>query len=290
VRGLPHAFRLAHATLREPREAAERARELFAARRERTPEAGEYTPVPDWHENLHELLGLPWPCSTDADFARVCAETRASMDARGLTVSRGSFGGWDDAGPEFTRAVFCVAKHLQPRAVVETGVAHGVTTRAILMGLAGGSGRLWSIDLPPLVDERWRKEIGAAVPQAERAAWTYVGGSSRRRLPALLDELGTIGLFVHDSLHTERNMYFELRTAWDALDHPGVIVADDVHRNRAFGIFLEETRADGFVAADDDGQGLFGVVVNCRSADGSFPDAIRGYDAGYEQRETVRRP
>ena len=54
-------------------------------------------------------------------------------------------------------------RHLKPRKVVETGVAHGVTSRFILEALKrNGQGHLWSIDLPPL-ERSWRQEVGVAV-------------------------------------------------------------------------------------------------------------------------------
>ena len=42
-------------------------------------------------------------------------------------------------------------------------------------------------------------------------------------------------LFLHDSLHTYRNMRRELEVAWPHLRAGGVILADDVERNHAFG-------------------------------------------------------
>jgi hypothetical protein len=44
--------------------------------------------------------------------------------------------------------------------------------------------------------------------------WTYIAGTSRRRLPALLSRLGWIDLFIHDSMHSNRNVVFELECAW----------------------------------------------------------------------------
>jgi len=61
------------------------------------------------------------------------------------------------------RAIWCLTRHLRPKTVVETGVAHGVTSRCILEALTrSGDGRLWSIDLPPL-ERDWRKQVGMAV-------------------------------------------------------------------------------------------------------------------------------
>ncbi len=61
--------------------------------------------------------------------------------------------------------------------------------------------------------------------------WSYIRGSSRRRLPNLLSSLGQIDLFIHDSLHSERNVRFELDQAWTALGQTGALVVDDVDAN-----------------------------------------------------------
>lgn len=113
----------------------------------------------------------------------------------------------------------------------------GVTSRCILEALnRNGDGHLWSIDLPP-VDRFWRQQVGAAVGDRYADRWTYIAGSSRRRLPELLSELGQIDLFVHDSLHSERNVRFELDRAWAAMAPKGAMVADDVDANWGFRSF-----------------------------------------------------
>ena len=53
--------------------------------------------------------------------------------------------------------------------------------------------------------------------------------ASDRRLPKLLAELGAIGLFVHDSSHTTRNVTFELEQAWHDIDLNGEVM-DVAHR------------------------------------------------------------
>src|SRR5262249_43002476 len=80
--------------------------------------------------------------------------------------------------------------------------------------------------------------------------------------PGLLASLDRIDLFVHDSLHTDRNLRFELARAWAAMDRRGALVADDVDQNSAFGPFVDAaTGLDGFVGRADDERSLFGVAV-----------------------------
>jgi Methyltransferase domain len=55
----------------------------------------------------------------------------------------------------------------------------------------------------------------------------------------LLSRLGQIDLFIHDSLHSERNVRFELDRAWAALRPNGALVVDDVDANWGFRSFTQ---------------------------------------------------
>lgn len=197
-----------------------------------------YEAAPDWERELHRSLGVPWPCAETLDFAALWQRVVSRVAAAGIRVGPESFNGFNDGDAALVRAIWCLARHLHPLHVVETGVAHGFTSRFILDALArNGAGDLSSIDRPPL-NPQMRSRIGIAVE--DRSRWTLVAGTSRRRLPPLLAHLGCIGLFVHDSLHTAENLSFELGCAWQHLDPGGALVIDDIDTNRGFRAFTEE--------------------------------------------------
>src|ERR1700761_3954432 len=207
-------------------EGAERAREKLAAFRFRGAAPAELMPDEDWDAALHLALQTPWPCPGQNEFDAVWSQTVTLLERQGLAVGRGAYGGWDDADRGFGRAAWCLTRHLAPLTVVETGVARGLTTCLVLRALEfNGAGRLYSIDLPPW---RHRRELSgqaaAAVPSRFRGRWTLVAGSSRRRLPGLLEALNGIDLFIHDSSHSYRNMSFELARAWSALRPGGFLL------------------------------------------------------------------
>jgi predicted O-methyltransferase YrrM len=118
-------------------------------------------------------------------------------------------------------------------------VAHGVTSRFILEALErNGSGHLSSIDLPPIERDR-HSQVGVAVGDRYADRWSYIEGSSRLRLPKLLSRFGEIDLFIHDSLHSERNVRFELDRAWTHLRPGGALVVDDIDANWGFRSFTQ---------------------------------------------------
>lgn len=262
-RRLTRLARAGLVVLHDPVEGVERVREKISNETERWTRRSPLPTDPNWEASLHAHLSLHWPCDVADTFDALWSEIVSSMRSRGLTVGRGSFSGWDDADPALARAAWCLTRHCRPLTVVETGVARGVTTRVILEALeANGTGRLFSIDLPPPLDQgRLAEETGAAVTDSLKAHWTLIQGSSRRRLPGLLRELGTIDLFVHDSRHTRRNISFELEQAWGAVRLHGFLLADDIHGNTGF---QDSVQAFGgppaIVCASDDQHGKFGLI------------------------------
>jgi hypothetical protein len=78
------------------------------------------------------------------------------------------------------------------------------------------------------------------VPPSLRDRWKLVLGRSQEELPPLLERLGEIDFFMHDSEHSYECMSFEFRTAWESLRAGGALVADDVNVNAAWDEFAAE--------------------------------------------------
>jgi len=262
---LRYAARVAHSVATEPSEAIEKIKERAALAREQVARRGQrpqYRVDEDWEERVHAMLGAQWPCPAAAEFPGVWSTVVDTMHAKGFRVGRQNYGGDDDSDRGLARALWCLVRHLQPQHVIETGVAHGVSSRCLLEALErNGAGRLWSIDLPPLTIPERHREIGVAVPEDRRGRWTYLEGSSRKRLPELLHKLGEVQLFWHDSWHSTRNTRWELECAWRALAPGGVVGADDIDHNWGFELFERSAPGiDALHATADDHQRLFGIA------------------------------
>jgi predicted O-methyltransferase YrrM len=175
------------------------------------------------------------------------------------------FQSFHDGDALLARICYGVARALQPRVIVETGVCYGVTSAYLLQALAmNGAGELHSIDLPPLAKDA-DSFVGWFIPQQLRSRWTLHRGASRRVLPEIVACTGGLDLFVHDSLHTYRNMRREFEVAWPALQPGGVLIADDVEGNQAFEQFAESARpALSVVLAERSKNSLFGLMVKRR--------------------------
>jgi SAM-dependent methyltransferase/predicted O-methyltransferase YrrM len=234
-----------------------------------------YTAVSDWSQALHKAIDAPWPCQESQKFAEEWDATVSGLTAAGMRVGLASYRGWNDGDRAQAEAIWCLVAHTRPATVVETGVAHGLTSRVILEGLhRNGTGHLWSVDLPA-VDPALHREIGIAIPEDLRSRWTYVEGTSRQRLPGLIRRLQRVDLFVHDSLHTARNTCFELDTVWPALSPGGVVVVDDIDHSLGFSRFTERvTPAYRMAARHVTGSGLWGTAIKAGSSAEARPLSV----------------
>jgi hypothetical protein len=264
---------VARALVRHPSESRERILERLDERKEEQRPPASYRVHPDWEQHLHGLLGAPWPCTEREGFSRVWRANDRLLTELGLRTGRGAFGGWDDGDEALARAAWCITRHRRPHVVLETGVGRGLSTRVILEALEeNGGGHLWSIDLPPIVQTEIHSETAALVPFDRRSRWTLVHGSSRKRLRGLLERTGPIDFFLHDSMHTRRNMLFELHTVWPALARGGFVLMDDIERNGAFASFADSCPDVGrcLIAQADDGRALVGILLKALD-DGPAP-------------------
>ena len=161
-------------------------------------------------------------------------------------------------GDEEGTRLYTLMRKLQPEIAVVTGVCNGFSTAFLLLGLdRNGVGDLHSVDLPDVIGEVydpgtfWEGKRGAAIPPGKepgwvipdelRGRWQLVLGPSREELPRILERLGPIDFFMHDSEHSYECMRFEFQTAWPALRDGGVLVADDWDWNDAFMELAQET-------------------------------------------------
>lgn len=234
----------------------------------------------DWEHRLHDLLGVPWPCGAITDFWALWHQVIGELNAKGIRAGPESFGAWNDGDAGLLRAIWCLTRHLRPTKVVETGVAHGLTSRFILEALEkNGVGHLWSIDKPPL-EQALHEQIGVAVGDRYPHRWSYIKGSSSQHLPAVISQLGQIDIFIHDSLHTEQNVRFEVDSAWATLRPGGAIVIDDIDTNRAFRTFKQAFSGHQSMTCEAEPlrpdlrrfnkKGLFGIILKEPTIGGSL--------------------
>jgi predicted O-methyltransferase YrrM len=164
--------------------------------------------------------------------------------------------GW--VNPDDALFLYWLVRKLKPRTIVQTGVCNGMSSAFMMLGLVknGADGSLHVIDLPPVFnakDPGWTvrgKVYGVVIPEGKSSGWMVPdayrdrlevwNGDAKALLPKLVDKVGSIDLFYHDSDHTYDHMMFEFGEAKRKLKPGGLIVGDDVSWNASVWDFADE--------------------------------------------------
>ncbi|MFC1910585.1 class I SAM-dependent methyltransferase [Chloroflexota bacterium] len=169
---------------------------------------------------------------------------REALDANMWVFGKRSYSLEYSIGKKLAGALYAICRINQPDLVVETGVGSGVSSSRILCALEkNGRGRLYSIDVP-----WWQEEkSGWLIPDYLRGRWDLLAGRSAEKLSPLLEQLGEIDIFLHDSDHNFRNMMWEFRTAWRYLKKGDLLLSHNIDDNRVFSDFCSEIDVKGVV-------------------------------------------
>jgi predicted O-methyltransferase YrrM len=164
-----------------------------------------------------------------ADF-RVTA--RARLDAAAVPL----------AGGGHFQLVHFLVRHLRPRVVLETGVAAGYTSQAILTAMqANGEGTLWSSDFPYFRLDEPERYVGCLVDEHLKARWHLGVSGDRANLAEFLPQIDTIDLVHYDSDKTVEGRQFVMDAVAPKLAPGAVIVMDDIDDNTFFRDWTERT-------------------------------------------------
>ena len=135
--------------------------------------------------------------------------------------------------------LYYVVRKYKPDLFIETGVAHGYSSMVILSAMEkNDKGSLISVELSQYFDIcHKQKKVGWIVPDRLINRWEIKYGKSSEVLPTIKEE---IDIFYHDSDHSESNMLFEFRWAAEQIRKDGIIISDDIDRNKSWKIFHKE--------------------------------------------------
>lgn len=125
------------------------------------------------------------------------------------------------------------------RTAIETGVAYGWSSLAILAGLDSREGaRLVSVDMPypKMGNEPF---VGVVVPDELRGRWSLVREPDRRGVEkAIVMAERSIDLVHYDSDKSYQGRAYAYPLLWNALRTGGVFISDDIGDNLAFRDFM----------------------------------------------------
>src|ERR1700685_641496 len=160
--------------------------------------------------------------------------------------------------------LYWAVRRVKPRIIVQTGVSNGLSSAFMMLALAknGPQSRLHVIDLPHIfdpVDTAWTEKgklHGVVIPQGKSSGWMVPDiyrdrfevdvGDAKVLLPPLIERLGEIDMFFHDSDHFYSHMMFEFDEAMQKMGPNSVIMPDEISWNASLWDFADKHQIPGF--------------------------------------------
>jgi predicted O-methyltransferase YrrM len=169
---------------------------------------------------------------------------RFDVEFRNRSAKRLSECPHDLGGGGDHRLLYFLVRYLRPQSVVETGVAAGFSSAAILEALeSNGSGTLRSSDFPYFRIPEPEQYIGWVVPDRLRHSWDLRTKGDRVNLPAIAREIDRVDLLHYDSDKSLEGRRFAINILNPLFHSQTVIVIDDVQDNFWFRDWAQEQEA-----------------------------------------------
>lgn len=166
-------------------------------------------------------------------------------------------------GPGNVDLLYWISEHLNARKVVETGVAYGWSSLAILLSIVHRENTtLISTDrpYPKLNNDDY---VGCVVPDNYKANWQIIKMADRDALPKALKKLNTIDMCHYDSDKSYEARIWAYPLLWEAIRPGGCFISDDINNNFAFHDFCKKIGKKPLVVetADEPGIKYVGVLI-----------------------------
>lgn len=178
----------------------------------------------------------------DADLFEAIEDDIVSIEAKANNKLKDA--GVDLGGGGNYVLLYFLIRKFKPSIVLETGVASGWTSLAILEALEiNGKGHLYSSDFPYFRLENPEKYIGIVVESSTlKERWSLDIRGDEFALPNIISLLGDkkINLFHYDSDKSYQGRSFAIKTIKCNLANDCIIIFDDIQDNLHFKDLVEE--------------------------------------------------
>ncbi len=172
-------------------------------------------------------------------------------------------------GPAHTSLLFDLIANTSASQILETGVAYGWSSLAILLALSQKrQGHLVSTNLHYREFAEDDRYVGCAVPAHLRDRWTIIPKADSEAIPEALEHFPNgVDICHYDSNKSYGGRLASYPLLWRALNVGGLFVSDDIQDNLAFAHFCRMVKASPIVtpASTTNGHGKYVGILRKES-------------------------
>ena len=164
--------------------------------------------------------------------------------------------------------LYFLTRYLSPENVLETGVAAGYSSYAILSALQkNGKGTLYSSDFPYFRIKDPERYIGIVVEKNLRKNWNLFIEGDENNLPKIFKIVKKIDIFSYDSDKTYSGRSKTLKKVSKFLTENSVIIMDDIQDNSFFYDYIKENNISNWKVFKFKNKylGIIGKLINFKN-------------------------
>ncbi|CAA7390390.1 O-methyltransferase [Chryseobacterium fistulae] len=135
--------------------------------------------------------------------------------------------------------IYYACEFTHAKNVIETGVAYGWSSLAMLLSLKNREGTLYSSDMPYL-DQDGDQYVGYVVPDTLKKSWKLFRFADKESLPKIFEENSSFDVIHYDSDKSYNGRYWAYNELYKHLREGGVFISDDIGDNSAYQDFCEK--------------------------------------------------
>jgi len=166
-----------------------------------------------------------------------CSELKTSAEKKLQALGKDLGGGGN------YHILYFMTRYLQAKEVVETGVAAGWSSQAILTALQKNenNGHLYSSDFPYFRYENPESLVGYVVEDELKENWSLYIDGDENNLPRIEKDIQAIDIFHYDSDKSYRGREYAYNCMAPYFTENTLIIFDDIQDNFHFRDWVEKT-------------------------------------------------
>lgn len=162
-------------------------------------------------------------------------------------------------GPANLDLLYLLSEHSQAKKILETGIAFGWSSLALLLSLEKRPDSILISTDMPYPNRNNDEYVGCVVPERLKPYWTVLNYADRQAIPKAIKKIGIIDMCHYDSDKNYYGRMWAYPRLWNSLRAEGFFISDDIGDNLAFCDFANEVKMDPIVVKTKDN--FVGVLI-----------------------------